>query len=576
MQVATLIGGRPAADFRGCRERAEHDHRARGRRLPAAGRSPRGDGGPGIARLYRRGDPRDHAASRQPRARGAALRRHARDRRRAGRAQPARRSRRDDLKVLVQTFSLSSVYALPWILTFVLQRWHPEVLQVPQQAAAPLTLALMFSLIVSGGFVQPHRAQGDLLHRARPARHRRRSQPPHLAVGRRRPRRDRPSRRSALAPGTFDFAVRDPAALGATSDLLLGALWLTCGFLWLERRYWHVPAAFAGAALAFFAVRRIRASPLEAQLTAGGAALTIALALMGLALHTHRRAAQRRLALPRFAILGRASAPYFCYGIGYFAFVFADRIAAGSAVPTAAGVQFSVDAHYQAGMDTALLCFLISMAAVEFLNHRFIHFWQEEATRFTPATGAAFAPASAATACARGCSSPPPSGSPSSWSPCCRPRAKRCAIPLAAPVLALGLGGYLLLELALFNSLVLFSVNAPTEVLRALLAGLAVNAAGGYLLESFLRSAAGGVRDVRRRGDVPVAVRQGPGHGARPPGLRLLCGVTHDPGPAANRLARRRHRAPPGDSAPAGAACARIRLPASPSSPAPWSCSSSR
>jgi hypothetical protein len=301
---------------------------------------------------------------------------------------PARRSRRDDLKVLVQTFSLSSVYALPWILTFVLQRWHPEVLQVPQQAAAPLTLALMFSLIVSGGFVQCIARKGTFYTGL--------DQP---GIGAEVSLRIWQWGAGVLAATAvaavtvswyFDiFAVRY-AALGATSYLLLGVLWLTCGFHWLERRYWHVPVAFAGAALAFFAVRRIGASPLEAQLTAGGAALTIALALMGLALHNHRRAAQRRLALPRFAVLARALAPYFCYGIGYFAFVFADRIAAGSAVPTAAGVQFSVDAHYQAGMDTALLCFLVSMAAVEFLNHRFIHFWQEEAARFTPATGVGF------------------------------------------------------------------------------------------------------------------------------------------------------------------------------------------
>lgn len=393
---------------------------------------------------------------------------------------PPAASWRNELKVLLQTFSLSSVYALPWMLTFVLQRWHPEVLQVPQQAAAPLALALMFSLIVSGGFVQCIARKGTFYTGL--------EQP---GLGAEVSLRIWQCGIGVLAATGlaavavswyFDIFALRYAALGATSYLLLGALWLTCGVLWLERRYWQVPAAFAGAALAFLAVRSTGASPLAAQLTAGGAAVTIALALMALALRRHRAAAGRRLALPRFAVLGRALAPYFCYGLGYFAFVFADRFAAGSAVPTASGVQFSVDGHYQAGMDTALLCFLISMAAVEFLNHRFVHFWQQEAARFTPATGAAFR-ASVRRRCVRSRLHVAAAFAVTVLLVSLLPAARETmGDPQAAPVLALGLGAYLLLELALFNSLVLFSVNAPVEVLRALLAGLAVNAVGGYLL----------------------------------------------------------------------------------------------
>src|SRR4029079_922447 len=48
--------------------------------------------------------------------------------------------RRRDLHLLLQTFSLSSVYALPWVVTFLLQRWRPDLLRVPQGAGAPLTL----------------------------------------------------------------------------------------------------------------------------------------------------------------------------------------------------------------------------------------------------------------------------------------------------------------------------------------------------------------------------------------------------------------------------------------------------
>ncbi len=287
---------------------------------------------------------------------------------------PADGGRREELRVLLQTFSLSSIYALPWMLTYSLQQWHPEMLRVPQQAAAPLTLALMFSLIVSGGFVQCIARKGTFYTGL--------NQPAlgaevgvriwQTGVG--------VTAASALVAVivSWYFDIFEPryAALGAAAYLVLASLWLTCGFLWLERRYWHVPVAFGGAALAFVASWKAGGSPLAAQLTASSTALAIALGIMALALRRHRSAVTRQLALPRFGVLSRALAPCFCYGLGYFAFMFADRMAAGSTVPTSSGVQFSVDAHYQAGMDTALLCFLVSMAAVEFLNYRFIHFWQ--------------------------------------------------------------------------------------------------------------------------------------------------------------------------------------------------------
>ena len=391
-------------------------------------------------------------------------------------------SRRDDLRVLVQTFSLSSIYALPWVVTFVLQRWHPEMLQVPQQTAAPLALALMFSLIVSGGFVQCMARKGTFYTGL--------GQPAlgaevslriwwlgTMALG--------ASAVVALGAAWY-FEIFEPrfAALGAICYILLGTLWLTCGALWLERRYWHVPAAFAGGAAAFVVARQAAATPFVAQVTAGMVALAIALGLMARALRRHRRNTGRRLALPRPAVLVRALAPYFCYGVGYFAFVFADRLAAGSAVPTTSGLQFSVDGRYQAAMDAALLCFLISMAAVEFLNYRFVHFWQREAAQWAPSSGEAYR-ARVRRSCSRSRMIVAAAFGVTVCLVALLPSVRQTlSDPVTARVWILGLAGYLLLELALFNSLALFSVNAPVAVLRALLAGLVVNAAGGYLLSN--------------------------------------------------------------------------------------------
>lgn len=388
----------------------------------------------------------------------------------------------DDLRVLLQTLSLSSIYAVPWVLTFALQRWHPEMLLVPHQAAAPLALALMFSLIVSGGFVQCMARKGTFYNGLRQ---------PGLGA--------EVSLRlwqcgatalvtsAALAVGAaWYFEIFEPrfSVLGAIAYIALGALWLTCGALWVERRYWHVPAAYAGGAVAFIACRQLGGTPLVAQSAAVLVALTIAVGLMAVALRRHRLKAGRRLSLPRFAVLVRALTPYFCYGAGYFAFVFADRLAAGSAVPTASGVHFSVDARYQAAMDAALLCFLVSMAAVEFLNHRFVHFWQREATRWAPSSGEMYR-ARIRRSCARSRMMIVASFVVTVYLVGLLPSVRETlSDPVTARVWMLGLAGYLLFELGLFNSLALFSVNAPVAVLRALCTGLVVNAAGGYLLSN--------------------------------------------------------------------------------------------
>jgi hypothetical protein len=123
--------------------------------------------------------------------------------RRTGVERPTRKlagpTRRDDLRVLLQTFSLSSIYALPWMLTFVLQRWHPEMLQVPQAAAAPLALALMFSLIVSGGFVQCIARKGTF----------------YTGLG-------QPALRAAVSARIWQCGI---AVLGATALVAIAAAW---------------------------------------------------------------------------------------------------------------------------------------------------------------------------------------------------------------------------------------------------------------------------------------------------------------------------------------------------------------
>jgi len=393
---------------------------------------------------------------------------------------------REDLRVFAQTCSLSLIYSMPWIAAFIFERRYPDVMQVPPEAAAPLSVALMASLILSGGFVQCIARKGQF----------------YIGVG-------QPEfgatvcRRiwlaglsvctitavAAVALGLY-FEVFQPAylLLAAAHFVALAALWMTCAILWLDRTYWQVPLVFVAGAAAFWYYHWTGQGALAGTMASTGAAVAMAIVLMlrRSPLRTSAGPAPDRLAQPRYAVFARSLTPYFLYGFGYFSFVFADRIAAGTAVSTAAGVQFSIDPGYKLGMDLSLLLFLMSMTAVEYINYDFMRFWRDEARRWTPTegphyrarlrrryawSGAAVVGAYAAVAVAVWLLVGPPDPA---------------AGVLPRRVLVLGVTGYLLLELALFNALVLFSVDATVSVVRALAPALLINVGCGYVLGNLL------------------------------------------------------------------------------------------
>jgi hypothetical protein len=404
-----------------------------------------------------------------------------------GPSQELRRSRlREDLRVLAQTCSLSLIYSMPWITAFVFERYYPDVLQVPPQAAAPLTVALMASLILSGGFVQCIARKGQFYASL--------SQPRlGAAVCLRIWQAGLAAATLAALAGIMTglyFEVFEPRylLLAALHFEALTLLWMTCAILWLDRTYWQVPAVFVAGAAAFWCSHQAGQTALGSTMASTGGAVAMALALMAVRspLWSFRKRMHDAVAPPRYAVLARSLAPYFCYGLGYFSFVFADRIAAGTAVSTSAGVQFAIDPGYKLGMDLSLLLFLMSMTAVEYINFDFMRFWQDEARRWTAAqggryrarlrrryTGSRIAVAGVYAALAL-----------LVWVTLGLPDPAAGALP--RKVLVLGAAAYLLLELALFNVLVLFSVNSTAGVLQSLAPALVINAGLGYVLSNSL------------------------------------------------------------------------------------------
>lgn len=157
----------------------------------------------------------------------------------------------------------------------------------------------------------------------------------------------------------------------------------------------------------------------------------------------------------------------------YFAFLFADRIAAGSSVPWASGLSFGISAEYKKGMDLALFIFLILAAAVEYAADRFARRWfqlaeQKDVLRAVLRTHYYYS--LVAVSCLFAVLGL------ASW-----PIYHRLA-HLILVTAVIGSIGYFFVALALFNLVVLLSANRLDRVLRSLGAALISNAAVGYVL----------------------------------------------------------------------------------------------
>jgi hypothetical protein len=379
--------------------------------------------------------------------------------------------RRRPIVSLVNCIGASLVYALPWLLTFTVEWLRPDAMRLPGTAGPPLTLALMLSLIVSGGFIQAISRRGQFY------------------VGLKQPGL------AALVTGYLlrlgAFAAVAAAAAGlflgwyfrlfswpylvlwADEFLLLCALWMTCGILAIRDEHWRVPLAFALGGIAFVAVRATGRDPLLAQMIAAGTVLTAAtLQAPRVFMHSALEEQPSVVPLPRMTVLLYRTLPFFWYGMLYFCFLFADRFAASA----------SLGPHYKLGMDLALLTFLFASAAVEYGNIRFTELltdamrdpFSQSAGTFQQRVARIHLRVLGIIVCG--------------------------FIPIAAIVgtlarrllpvqpqavwttLAIGDVGYLLLAIGLANALALFSLNRQWSAVNALTAGLVVNVASGYLL----------------------------------------------------------------------------------------------
>jgi hypothetical protein len=273
------------------------------------------------------------------------------------------------------------IYAVPWLAMFLAQIAHPEAMRAPTRVAPALALALMFSLVASGGFVQVIVRRGEFY------------------IGLLQPGMARLVVEALLRIGIgisvvaaiaglfvgwyFELFAWPTLILGADAFVLLSVLWMICGSLAIRQQQWRVAMAFVAGFVAFAGMRWAGADVIMAQLSSAVVVIGVAL-LQVRAIFAESSgviAPPRRVKLPQFSVVAYWSLPYFWYGTVYFAFLFADRLAAGTATPALANAQFSVPAAYNLGMELALLTLLVAASGVEVGGALFGRGFRAEAVR---------------------------------------------------------------------------------------------------------------------------------------------------------------------------------------------------
>ncbi len=384
----------------------------------------------------------------------------------------------------LRKFSLSLAYAIPWMALLILEYLRPNALNVPPELGGALSLALIASLITTGGFIQMISRSGSFYYGLKEPFLARHACIKLLNVG----------LTSSLLLGLVGMILGAYFHLFAGQYLLLGAInfvalslvWMFCALLSVQGISWCILLVFLVSAV-ICGLARIVAGAGNALLLTLWPIATVLCALAsvmaGFRRAENKSSNARNSARPRFGVVSISLVPFFLYGTFYFSFLFADRLTAGSAVPWVSGLSFGIDPAYKRGMDLVLLAFLITAALVEYLSDSFLSFWRRLAAELPQASSAelvarlrrrhwkiismilvvfvllslgawlGFSPGS-------GASRPP--------------RLLQTAV--------FGGLGYLMLSIALLEIVILSSVNSTSLAMVAAAFGLGVNLVTGYTL----------------------------------------------------------------------------------------------
>jgi hypothetical protein len=385
-----------------------------------------------------------------------------------------------ELQIFIDQFSRSFVYAIPLILMLFLEYLglNNKAQFLPPQLASLLTLSTLGSLCASGGFVQMISRRGEFYMSLGEPLQAQRVCIPIFYLG----------SATSIIVGFFGLLFSfyrnifddEYLILAAIYYLLLSILWMLVAIISIQFPPGSSIALLGLSGIFLVLNIGIKLGAFEAQILATLITLTIIIAIVVIALKKGKNFNNTEIKLPRLSALVYLLAPYFFYGIGYFGFIFADRLVAGWAIPQSSGLIFAINTDYQRQMDLALLNFLLIVPLVEYLSYKYIRYWFNQVKKLTSIKIQAFAKKLqlryglviilmllffllSTFLTLNGLK-------PITWG------MKEISQSL------LGCLGYLFFAIGLLNAILLFSLDRAREVLSPLAIGLIINLTVGYLL----------------------------------------------------------------------------------------------
>ena len=373
------------------------------------------------------------------------------------------------LETFGRCLGASLLYAVPWCITVALDRAAPAAVSGPDGAGPPLGLALIFSLIVCGGFMQAISRRGRFYLGV---------EQPGLAavvsayfvrigamvtVG-----------AAAIAltiAWALELAPWPYLVLWADEFVVFCALWLTWSVLTLRDEQWRVPATLATGAIAFALLWLLGQNPVVRPLIALAAVLVAAVVQVPGVFARPKDAAA--VPIPRMTVVLFRELPFVLYGSVFFCFVFAARLVAAVS-PAAPGTTL--------GLDLAVMAMLLASAGVEYASVRFayhVNVAKQAALRggpaaFRRAAGQIHVRALAITTFTFVVTVS--TVTLAAWLLVSNTAAGAQATLATMDV------AYFLFALGLLNALVLFTFQRPWSAINVLMVGMIVNLVVGYAL----------------------------------------------------------------------------------------------
>jgi hypothetical protein len=292
----------------------------------------------------------------------------------------------EEIQIFITQFSHSFIYTIPFIILLVLDYLPIDKSKdfLPPEINSLFAIVTMASLITSSGFVQMISRRGSFYMGLQDPIQANRICIPILWMG------IVTTIVFGLLGILFSFYQRIAAdeyiILAGIYYTIMSAIWMLFAVIGIQYRF-AAPIILIGITCCFAFLRIfVHLTAIESQL------IVITIASISLSLLAIFNAIKYRsispefggiVSLPNLSVLVYLLAPHFLYGIVYFGFIFADRLAANLATGGIYTLVLGNNLSYQNSMDIALLNLLLIVPLVEYFSYKLIVFWYDRAKRIT-------------------------------------------------------------------------------------------------------------------------------------------------------------------------------------------------